>query len=31
MTTIECSGKKIKLDAEGFLADCEDWSEEVEK
>ena len=31
MTTIECSGKKIQLDADGFLADCEDWSEEVAK
>ena len=31
MTTIECSGKKIKLDKDGFLADCEDWSEEVAK
>ena len=23
--------KKIKLDDDGFLADCEDWNEEVAK
>lgn len=31
MKEIECSGKKIMLDDDGFLADCEDWNEEVAK
>ena len=29
MTTIECAGKTVTIDEKGFLANVEEWSEDV--
>jgi tRNA 2-thiouridine synthesizing protein E len=29
MSLLECTGKKVELDADGFLSNMEDWNEDV--
>ena len=29
MTEIECAGKKVQVDVDGFLIDTEDWDEDI--
>ena len=29
MTEIECAGKKVSIDKDGFLANSDDWNEDV--